>query len=83
MLGAPPAPDLPPGRAPVRRLHTRDARAVCVQRERLQASEASLQLEHEAQSQALATARLQLATATQAVLKNGLTILGIDAPESM
>ncbi|MAQ94990.1 MAG: arginine--tRNA ligase [Rhodothermaceae bacterium] len=32
---------------------------------------------------ALATARLQLATATQAVLKNGLTILGIDAPESM
>ena len=34
-------------------------RAVCVQRERLQASEASLQLEHEAQSQALATARLR------------------------
>ena len=32
---------------------------------------------------ALATARLQLATATQAVLKNGLSILGIDAPESM
>ena len=32
---------------------------MCVQRERLQASEASLQLEHEAQSQALATARLR------------------------
>eukprot|EP01045_Picozoa_sp_COSAG04_P013956 COSAG04_NODE_1018_length_8737_cov_2.901250_7_plen_302_part_00 len=39
--------------------HRELTRAVCVQRERLQASEASLQLEHEAQSQALATARLR------------------------
>ncbi len=31
----------------------------------------------------LATARLKLATATRTVLKNGLTVLGIDAPESM
>ncbi|WP_420456635.1 arginine--tRNA ligase [Rubrivirga sp.] len=31
----------------------------------------------------LATARLKLATATRTVLKNGLTVLGIDAPKSM
>ncbi len=35
------------------------------------------------QDEALATARLQLASATRIVLKNGLTVLGISAPDSM
>ena len=35
------------------------------------------------EEQGIATARMQLARATQAVLKNGLTILGISAPEHM
>ncbi len=35
------------------------------------------------QEETLATARLQLAAATRIVLKNGLTVLGISAPESM
>lgn len=35
------------------------------------------------QEESLATARLQLASATRIVLENGLTVLGIAAPESM
>jgi len=35
------------------------------------------------EDEALATARMNLALATKTVLKNGLTVLGIDAPESM
>jgi len=35
------------------------------------------------QEEALATARLQLASATRIVLHNGLTVLGISAPDSM
>ena len=35
------------------------------------------------EEQAIATARMRLASATQNVLKNGLTILGISAPERM
>jgi len=35
------------------------------------------------EEQALATARMRLAQATRIVLRNGLTILGISAPESM
>ncbi len=31
----------------------------------------------------IATARMKLARATKIVLKNGLTVLGISAPESM
>ena len=35
------------------------------------------------EEQGIATARMELARATQTVLKNGLTILGISTPERM